>query len=85
MNEYFSFSENQEKFALAWINGSKVEEKNLLLSLKVLIVFIVILTMIKKKKNSCQVIVENQETLKQILQKSFLKKILLVGCLTVKV
>ena len=45
MNEYFSFSENQEKFALAWINGYKVEEKNLLLNLKILVMFMVILTM----------------------------------------
>lgn len=27
MNDYFSISSNQEKFALAWINGCKVEEK----------------------------------------------------------
>lgn len=27
MEDYFSISSNQEKFALAWINGYKVEEK----------------------------------------------------------
>lgn len=34
MNEYFSFSENQEKFALAWINGYKVEEKKFIVKFK---------------------------------------------------
>ena len=34
MGDYFSISSNQEKFALAWINGYKVEEKNFLLNLK---------------------------------------------------
>lgn len=52
MDDYFIISSNQEKFALAWINGYKREEKNLLLSLKVLVMFIVILTMIMKKKFS---------------------------------
>lgn len=45
MDDYFSVSSNQEKFALAWINGYKVEEKNFLLSLKILVMFMVILTM----------------------------------------
>lgn len=34
MNEYFSFSENQEKFALAWVNGYKVEEKKFIVKFK---------------------------------------------------
>ena len=37
MNRFFSFTNNQEKFALAWVNGYKREEKNFLLSLKVLV------------------------------------------------
>ena len=45
MDDYFSVGSNQEKFALAWINGYKVEEKNLLLNLKILVMFMVILTM----------------------------------------
>lgn len=45
MDDYFSVGSNQEKFALAWINGYKVEEKNFLLSLKILVMFMVILTM----------------------------------------
>ena len=50
MDDYFSFSSNQEKFALAWINGYKVEEKNFLLSLHVFLVVIITLTMIRKKR-----------------------------------
>lgn len=34
MDDYFSFSSNQEKFALAWINGYKVEEKKFLVKFK---------------------------------------------------
>ena len=45
MEDYFSVVSNQEKFALAWIIGYKVEEKNFLLSLKILVMFMVILTM----------------------------------------
>lgn len=45
MDDYFSVGSNQENFALAWINGYKVEEKNFLLSLKILVMFMVILTM----------------------------------------
>lgn len=34
MDDYFSVSSNQEKFALAWINGYKVEEKKFLVKFK---------------------------------------------------
>lgn len=34
MNDYFSVGSNQEKFALAWINGYKVEEKKFLIKFK---------------------------------------------------
>lgn len=34
MDDYFSVSSNQEKFALAWINGYKVEEKKFLIKFK---------------------------------------------------
>lgn len=34
MDDYFSVGSNQEKFALAWINGYKVEEKKFLVKFK---------------------------------------------------
>lgn len=34
MDDYFSVGSNQEKFALAWINGYKVEEKNFIVKFK---------------------------------------------------
>lgn len=34
MDDYFIISSNQEKFALAWVNGYKVEEKNFLVKFK---------------------------------------------------
>lgn len=34
MEDYFSVGINQEKFALAWINGYKVEEKKFLIKFK---------------------------------------------------
>lgn len=34
MNKYFGDSTNQEKFALAWVNGYKVEEKKFLVKFK---------------------------------------------------
>lgn len=34
MDDYFSVSSNQEKFALAWINGYKVEEKKFIVKFK---------------------------------------------------
>lgn len=43
-------SNNQEKFVRAWLDGYKVEEKNFLLSLKILVMFMVILTMKEKQK-----------------------------------
>lgn len=52
MTEFLSIADNQEKFARAWLDGYKAEEKNLLLSLKVLVIFIVILTMPRMKKFS---------------------------------
>ena len=34
MEDYFSVVSNQEKFALAWINGYKVEEKKFIVKFK---------------------------------------------------
>lgn len=34
MDDYFSVGSNQEKFALAWINGYKVEEKKFIVKFK---------------------------------------------------
>lgn len=34
MDDYFSVDSNQEKFALAWINGYKVEEKKFIVKFK---------------------------------------------------
>lgn len=34
MDEYFNYSDNQETFALAWINGCKVKEKKFLIKFK---------------------------------------------------
>lgn len=34
MKDYFAISSNQEKFALAWINGYEVEEKIFLVKFK---------------------------------------------------
>ena len=42
MTNFFITTNNQEKFALAWVNGYKRKEKNLLLNLKILVMFIVI-------------------------------------------
>lgn len=45
IEDYLAYGENQEKFSLAWVNGYKKEEKNFLLNLKILVMFMVILTM----------------------------------------
>ena len=50
MTEFLNIADNQEKFARAWLDGYKVEEKNFLLSLKILVMFMVILTMKEKQK-----------------------------------
>ena len=34
MDNYLEYGANQEKFALAWVNGYKVEEKNFLVKVK---------------------------------------------------
>lgn len=50
MTEFLNIADNQEKFARAWLDGYKVEEKIFLLSLKILVMFMVILTMKEKQK-----------------------------------
>lgn len=85
MDDYFSVSSNQEKFALAWINGYKVEEKKFLIKFKNLgdvygyLNYEVEAKIFKLSSKDESKYFQTQFT------REFLEKILLVGCLTVKV
>lgn len=85
MDDYFSVSSNQEKFALAWINGYKVEEKKFIVKFKNLgdvygyLNYEVEAKIFKLSSKDESKYFQTQFT------KEFLEKILLVGCLAVKV
>lgn len=75
---YLSDSSNQEKFVYACVNGYKVEEKNFLLKLEIVVMQTALITT-QMKKFSLSTLKKNQDTIKHTLQESFLKKLFWLG------
>ena len=84
MDNYLEYGANQEKFALAWINGYKIEEKKFLVKFKNLGNVYGYLNYEREAKIFKLSSKDIQYTSKQYLQKHSLKKMVLVGCLIVK-
>lgn len=86
MDNYLEYGSNQEKFALAWLNGYKRKKKFYRVRFKNMADECgYYLNYNKKEENFYLVVILKQVYTKQNLQKSSLKKMALDGCLLVKV
>ena len=84
MDNYLEYGANQEKFALAWINGYKIEEKKFLVKFKNLGNVYGYLNYEREAKIFKLSSKDNSVYFQTYLQKHSLKKMVLVGCLIVK-
>ena len=84
MTTYLEYGANQEKFALAWINGYKIEEKKFLVKFKNLGNVYGYLNYEREAKIFKLSSKDNSVYFQTIFTKTFLEKMVLVGCLIVK-